>query len=231
MNGHTALQYVRFRGSNADQGRVVRQQLFVKQVLKRLSNPLALVRLPHYAHVLLEGVHTNFSVWDMVLMLIEGRHVKWNNLRLFALPGTPNGVLWKMNLESTKQILTMMETPAPRGQPQMPLRSRAALEKRGAMTVEVFNASNRPNAARVVMQILRDRGFDVVNYGTFKLHQQRTLVIDRSGKLRPAQEVAEVLHDANPEVISRVDLAKQVDVTVILGNDASFALPKRWGWR
>jgi len=33
MNGHTALQYVRFRGSNADQGRVLRQQLFVKELL------------------------------------------------------------------------------------------------------------------------------------------------------------------------------------------------------
>src|SRR4029077_1072959 len=113
MNGHDALQYVRFRGSNADQGRVLRQQLFVKEVLKRLSNPLALIRLPHYARVLWDGVHTNFSLWDMGVMLIEGRHVKWNNLRLFSLPGTPNGVLWKMNLESTKKILDMMETPAP----------------------------------------------------------------------------------------------------------------------
>jgi len=81
-----------------------------------------------------------------------------------------------------------------------------------------------------VVQLLRDKGFDVVKYGPFKTRQQRTLVIDRLGHLRPAEAVADVLRASNPEVLSRVDPALQVDVSVILGNEATLGEgpKKRW---
>ena len=94
-----------------------------------------------------------------------------------------------------------------------------------APTVEVWNASNQPNAARYVTNLLRSRGFDVVKYGPFKTRQQRTLVIDRSGKLRPAQQVAQAFQNLEPDVVSRVDLGRQVDVWVIIGND--FVVPEQ----
>jgi hypothetical protein len=78
-----------------------------------------------------------------------------------------------------------------------------------------------------VVRILRNNGFDVVKYGLYKTRQQRTLVIDRSGHLRPAQAAADVLSQAHPEVVSRIDLTRQVDVTVILGNDAASLDPKK----
>jgi hypothetical protein len=85
--------------------------------------------------------------------------------------------------------------------------------------------------ARAVVQLLRDKGFDVVVFGNFATRQQRTLVIDRSGHLRPAQAVAEALRATSPEVVSRIDLSKQVDVSVILGNDASPTDMGRAGWQ
>src|SRR5689334_8189342 len=88
MNGKKALEYVRFRGGSADQGRVRRQQLFVKEVLKRFQNPTLLWRLPEYARVVLAGFHTNVALWDMAAMLLEGRHLRWTNIRLLTLPGT-----------------------------------------------------------------------------------------------------------------------------------------------
>ena len=220
LDGKRALEYVRFRGSRADQGRVLRQQLFVKEVLKRLKNPALLWRWPQYSKMLLAGFHTNVSLWDLATLVLEGRRMKWSNLRLFSLPGAPNGNLWKMNLENTRHILALMQAPAPHGMPMAESNSRMTSETRPApATVEVWNASSQPNAARAVMQLLRDKGFDVVLFGNFSTRQQRTLVIDRSGRLRPAQSVAQVLRSVSPEVVSRVDPGRQVDVSVIIGND------------
>ena len=220
LDGKRALEYVRFRGSSADQGRVLRQQLFVKEVLKRLKNPALLWRWPQYSKMLLSGFHTNVSLWDLASIVLEGRRMKWSNLRLFSLPGTPNGNLWKMNLENTQHILALMQAPAPHGMPMVESTSKMTSETRtAAATVEVWNASSQPNAARAVMQLMRDKGFDVVLFGNFSTRQQRTLVIDRSGRLRPAQSVAQVLRSVNPEVVSRMDASRQVDVSVIIGND------------
>jgi LCP family protein required for cell wall assembly len=223
MNGKTALEYVRFRGSNADQGRVMRQQLFIKEVLKRLKSPIVLWSLPHYARLVLEGIHTNFSVWDMFSLLIEARRTDWKNLRLFAVPGIPSGMLWKMNPEKTAQIIALMQTPVASAAHPVVDRGRAMLESQSAITVEVWNASNYSKLTPIVVKILRDKGFDVVKHGAYKTRQQRTLVIDRSGHLRPAQAVADALRFANPDTLSRIDLTRQVDVSVLLGNDAYVA--------
>lgn len=227
LDGKRALEYVRFRGSSADQGRVLRQQFFVKEILKRLKNPTVLWRLPSHTRMVLAGFHTNVSLWDMATLLLEGSRMKWSNLRLLSLPGGPSANLWKMNPENTQRIVALMQASAPRGLPAADRTIRAKEDALMPATVEVWNASSRPNAARSVMQLLRDRGFDVVLFGNFSTRQQRTLVIDRSGRLRPAQAVAQVLRSVNPEVVSRVEPARQVDVSVIIGNDYQ-ASGKRW---
>jgi polyisoprenyl-teichoic acid--peptidoglycan teichoic acid transferase len=229
MNGQKALEYVRYRGSTADQGRVLRQQIFIKDMLQRMKNPVMLWNIPKYTRVVLDGVHTNFTPWDLFSLILESRRIQWKNLRLFAVPGAPVGVLWKMNPVMTQHILSMMQAPVKKTAPVVPEeRSRALLESKGAATVEVWNASGRPNAARAVVQLLRDNGFDVVVFGNFASKQQRTLVIDRSGHLRPAQAVAQALKAVHPDVVTRVDLSRQVDVSVILGHDAAFSEKMKW---
>jgi LCP family protein required for cell wall assembly len=226
MNGEKALEYVRFRGKSADSGRVLRQQLFVKELLRQLKSPQILWRFPEYAHKLWGGFHTNFTPWDLFTLLLEARHMKTANIRPFALPGQPIGQMWKLNPEATGQIIGLMKAAPPRSRQwghhalapeEVNRRSAEGLEM--APTVEVWNASTHPNAARYVTNLLRSQGFDVVKYGPFATRQQRTLVIDRSGKLRPAQQVALALKGVEPDVVSRVDLGRQVDVWVIIGND------------
>ena len=109
LDGKHALEYVRFRGKSADQGRVRRQQIFVREVLKRMKSPVLLWRLPKYAQTVLSGFHTNLSLWDLASLLLEGRRVGWRNIRLMSLPGTPYGNLWKMNVETTQKIVAMMQ--------------------------------------------------------------------------------------------------------------------------
>jgi LCP family protein required for cell wall assembly len=219
LDGKRALEYVRFRGSSADQGRVRRQQIFIKEVIKRLKNPALLWRLPHYGKIFLAGFHTNVSFWDTVNLLLEGRRVHWNHLRLLTLPGVINGNLWKMDMENTRRVLAMMQAPASLHFQMKVSDDKSSAGWNGKPTVEVWNASKRPNAAREVVTFLREKGFDVVKFGNFSTRQQQTLVVDRSGDLRPAQAVAEALRSVNPDVVSRPQTALQVDVSVIIGND------------
>ncbi len=228
LDGKRALEYVRYRGKSADQGRVRRQQIFVREVLKRLKSPALVWRLPHYARTVLSGFHTNLSVWDMATLLLEGRRVGWKNIRLMSLPGTPYGNLWKMNPETTQKVVAMMSVPFAQRDSYESQVARSAW--RGHSTVEVWNASDKPQAARIVMNFLRKNGFDVVKIGDFSTRQNQTLVVDRSGDLRPAQAVANVLKDnVSAEVVSRPEPSLHVDVSVILGNDFQVT-EKKWPW-
>jgi polyisoprenyl-teichoic acid--peptidoglycan teichoic acid transferase len=228
LDGKRALEYVRYRGRSADQGRVRRQQIFIREMLKRMKSPVFLWRLPSYTRTILSGFHTNLSVWDMAALLLEGRRVAWKNIRLMSLPGTPMGSLWKMNVETTQKIVAMMQAPfAKRGSLELPP---SGAGWRGHSTVEVWNASDKPQAAKVVMNRLRQKGFDVVKIGDFSTRQYQTLVVDRSGDLRPAQAVADALKDgAAAEVVSRPEPSLHVDVSVVLGNDFQIT-DKKWSW-
>jgi len=227
MNGKQALEYVRFRGKSADSGRVLRQQLFIKELARQIKRPQLLWRFPQYAQAVWSGFHTNISAWDFFGLLIEARHMKPANIRPFSLPGAPHGNLWKMNMAATGKIIGMMKSAPPARKSGRTAESVKTLESlNDAPTVEVWNASNQPNMARFVASYLRRQGFDVVRYGPFATRQERTLIVDRSGQLRPAQQVAKVLARGSfePEVVSRVDISQQVDAWVLIGND--FVLPE-----
>jgi LCP family protein required for cell wall assembly len=218
LDGKRALEFVRFRGKSADQGRVRRQQIFVRELLKRLKNPALLWRLPRYARTLLSGFHTNLSLADMMSLLLEGRRVHWKNIRLMSLPGTPFGMLWKVNPETTQKIVAMMQTSGTAHAAMESLAGGAAW--RGRATVEVWNASSKSQAAKWAMALLRKKGFDVVKIGDFSSRQNQTLIVDRSGDVRAAQSVADALKEgALGEVVSRPEPSLHVDVSVILGND------------
>ncbi len=220
VNGQKALEYVRFRGGSADQGRQRRQQLFLKQVVGRLKNPTVLWGLPRHAALVFRGFHSNLSATDALALLMEARRLNVSNMRLISVPGEPQGMLWKMNVPKTQSIVGLMRAQAPVGAKRefhelQPVQGAVG----GHPTVEVWNASNKPSAARRVVRQLRHAGFDVVRYGNFSTRQTQTLVLDRSGDLRPAQAVAGALIGAHADVVSRPDFSLQVDVSVIIGND------------
>jgi hypothetical protein len=205
---------------------VRRQQIFVRELLKRLKNPALLWRLPHYAQSLLDGFHTNLSTWDLAALLLEGRRIQWKNIRLMSLPGAPVGNLWKMNPDTTQKIVAMMQSSASNRAMMESLATGAAW--RGRATVEVWNASNKPQSARMVMALLRHKGFDVVKIGDFSTRQNQTLIVDRSGDIRAAQAVGDALKEGVlSEVVSRPDPSLHVDVSVILGNDYQLT-EKKW---
>jgi hypothetical protein len=81
--------------------------------------------------------------------------------------------------------------------------------------VQVLNATKTRGLARRATFFLRDRGFDVVEVGTWSQGSDSVVVLDRSGHPEWARLVAEALGGGRVE--SRPDSSRYLDVTVLLG--------------
>jgi hypothetical protein len=97
----------------------------------------------------------------------------------------------------------------------------------GRVRVEVLNAGGVSGMAREVTGILREVGFDVVDFGnasSFDL-ERPSAVIDRIGRPDLAQAVANVLGIDN--VLSEPNPNLYVDVSVLLGSEWTRPHPVR----
>ena len=82
--------------------------------------------------------------------------------------------------------------------------------------VEVLNATLTKGLARRATTYLRDRGFDVVETGTYKKQLDKTLVIDRSNHPEWAKLVAAAFAGT---VAEKPDSSRYLDVTILVGAD------------
>jgi hypothetical protein len=90
-----------------------------------------------------------------------------------------------------------------------------------SVEVEVINAAGGERLALRATDALRARGFDVVNFWTARDRIiDKTVVIDRSGNLAAAREVAAALGLPAERVQQRLDRKLLLDVSVVLGRDA-----------
>jgi hypothetical protein len=82
--------------------------------------------------------------------------------------------------------------------------------------VQVLNTTKTRGLARRATQLLRDRGFDVVELGTVGPTMDTTLVLDLSGHPAWAEAVAKVMAPAHTR--ARRDSSRYLDVTVLVGS-------------
>ena len=130
-------------------------------------------------------------------------------LRWFALGGLAGLVGLGIWLVATRPTAPRADRLAP------PPRAREAV------IAEVRNGTDRPGLARQVTRLLRDRGVDVVFFGSGpKTDSTRVLV--RRGPVGRGHEVARLLGGGRVELAP--DSLLRVDVTVLVGPD--YRLPK-----
>jgi len=91
-----------------------------------------------------------------------------------------------------------------------------------AIVVEVRNGSRRRGLARVVTRLLRERGIDVVYFGSAGDSVRLTQILVRRGDPGRGHEVARALGTGVVRLVP--DTLLRVDATVLLGAD--YTLPK-----
>ncbi|MGD1864205.1 MAG: LCP family protein [Phormidesmis sp.] len=88
LNGDEAEQFARFRqDSYGDIGRVQRQQILLKALRKRMTNPTVLPKLPQIVRVLQERIDTNLSVEELLALAGFGMDLDSNDMNMVMLPG------------------------------------------------------------------------------------------------------------------------------------------------
>ena len=92
--------------------------------------------------------------------------------------------------------------------------------KTHTIQLDVLNGSGTPRLGQRFTDYLRARGFDVVEMGNYKESGvELTRVIDRSGNLTAARQVAEALGIPKERVVQQIDKNAYLDVSVVIGKD------------
>jgi polyisoprenyl-teichoic acid--peptidoglycan teichoic acid transferase len=213
MSGKEALQYVRFRGQTGDRGRILRQQEFIRSMIKRFANPLKIIRLPEMAVVFKTSVLSNLSFWDAVYLTMACRRVRTNSVGFYILPGSPAGAYWSPKKQMVQRLAGILF----RGEKAHEGETETITPQADRITVNVWNASGKKGWGYRLTKDLRERGYDVVDWGNYPTNQLQTRVIDRTGILNNARIVAGDLgvdsfhSEPNPKVM--------VDVEVVIGKN------------
>jgi len=209
LDGQGAMEYVRFRSSTGDAGRVARQQEFLLKALRRLASPAQALRLPALAKAALHSVESNLSGYDCLLAIHELRGLPRDRVRLIQLSGSAKRGYWVPDLESVRATMNLLDV-GNEGEIQTDF---------SKVTVEVWNASGQKGLALEVMRTLREAGFDVVKWGNYASQQKKTFVRDQTGDFRAACAIARALKTPEAEVFTRIETDPLVDMEVVLGRD------------
>ena len=101
------------------------------------------------------------------------------------------------------------------GPPAAPPPAQVRAPDSARVRVQVLNGTKVRGLARRATQLLRDRGFDVVETGTINDNRDTTLVLDVSGHPDWANRVAKLFPPSR--VQARPDSSRYLDVVVVLG--------------
>ena len=219
LNGDQAEQFARFRhDAYGDIGRVQRQQTLLKALLKRVTNPAVIPRLPGLVAAMQKYIDTNLSLEEMLALTGAGRQLSQGNFKMVMLPGrfsTPtefNASYWIMNPEGRDRVMKQYFNIDPTVATTDPLRSVNDLR------IAIQNASSRTDAAEQLRRYLMKRGFaNVYIASDWSDKQKETQIIAQQGDLSNAETLKGLLGMGQVEADSTGDL--ESDLTIRLGDD------------
>jgi LCP family protein required for cell wall assembly len=195
LNGDQAEQFARFRqDAYGDIGRVQRQQTLLKALLKRLTSPTVIPRLPGLVSAMQKYVDTNLSVEEMLALAGAGRKLSQGNFKMvmlpgrFSAPGEFAASYWIMDPKARDRVMQQYFDI----QPETAIRDSVPAT---SLRIAIQNASSHPGAASELNRQLINLGF------------QNTYVIDDWGEQKAQTEI----------IVQRGDLDNATALQKVLG--------------
>lgn len=141
---------------------------------------------------------TNFSKYDWYLLFLEMININASNLFITDASKTvPGSIILDADKYENKQ--------------------HSAIEK--IVKVEILNATDMKSAAKIVTRFLRNKGFDVINFGNYSKQEKKTKIIVWHGNLSAAKLIRDAINMNSIEIYSESKKFKITDVTLIIGAD------------
>jgi polyisoprenyl-teichoic acid--peptidoglycan teichoic acid transferase len=219
LNGDQAEQFARFRhDAYGDIGRVQRQQTLLKALLKRVTNPAVIPRLPGLVSAMQKYIDTNLSLEEMLALTGAGRQLSQGNFKMVMLPGrfsSPtefNASYWIMNPHGRDRVMKQYFNIDPIVATSDQTRSANDLK------IAIQNASSKPDAAEQLRRYLVKRGFSNIYIASdWSDKQKETQIIAQQGDLSNADSLKGLLGVGRVEADSTGDL--ESDLTIRVGDD------------
>jgi len=221
LNGKQAEQFVRFRhDENGDIGRVQRQQLLLKAVKQRLTNPSIVYRLPQMMSVMKNYVDTNINWEEMLALANFGLNLQQTDIKMVMLPGrfSQTGEFdgksyWVVDEKKRDRVM----------QDYFALEGKEIANKNDnnsatSVRIAIQNASGQPNMSNSAAQYLKKLGFhNIYLVRDWPETQTKTQIIVQKGDTKAAEKLQSALHIGNIEPASIGDI--ESDLTLRVGED------------
>lgn len=89
LDGEKALEYVRYRGSRGDIGRVSRQQKFIQAVMEKAISSQMILNFPSIYKEVMDSINTNIPAKDITPFVKMAKDVDLSSLKTEMVPGRP----------------------------------------------------------------------------------------------------------------------------------------------
>ncbi len=220
LNGENALKYVRYRDDvRGDIGRLKRQHAFINAVLNKIKSPEGALSFYRALRAANENIETDLGILDFSVIADEARNFNLQNYRVQKVPGEPvmrwGRSYWQADKRRLNDVMDVVKNSHLINLPAAKADTGKRVSTR--VTAEVWNATGKSGLAREMTEYLRRRNVDVVRYGNYGVRRRHTQIISRTGDLKPAREVANIIGCRNIE--TNLDFSRMVDINVVIGED------------
>ena len=223
LDGTEAEGFIRYRNSNlGDIGRMQRQQILLKALQKKFTNPLALAKLPQILSVLQKHIDTDLSMGEILALTQFSLQRNPEQFRMVLLPGRFSGPeeyeysFWLADWSGIDRVMQSYFDVAP------PMGYEVASGDPMAdydLKIVVQNASGEPDGSDRMANYLASIGFHNVHYGNSDWPEilSETQIIPQWGELDAANRLQSVLNDS--QVTANSTGALSSDLTIRVGRD------------
>ena len=92
--------------------------------------------------------------------------------------------------------------------------------------INIFNGSGIDGVGNMMTKFCREQGYDVVEMGNYQSFDVETsLVVDRSGKLEHAKQLAKHIGISSDNVVQLLNKEQMVAASIIIGKDFNKLFP------
>ncbi|MCT4621429.1 MAG: LCP family protein [Marinisporobacter sp.] len=219
LDSDKAMQFLRFRKGyiNQDLGRIDAQHDFLKALADKILSPAIITKLPKLVRTFNTYVDTNMPITTMGSYALQAKDLKIEDINMVTIPGEPKKIngLWYYvpDMDQTKTIVKQIFSGN-----SVNVKNENEENKKEQVTVEVLNGSNINGIATKTANILKEKGYKVVNVNNVAgMKYGQTHIYDRSNKDEDAKNIAKLLNVK--EIEKDIDNNSKVDITIIIGND------------
>ncbi len=212
LSGLQAMHFARFRHDQyGDIGRVQRQQILLKALSQKLTDPGTLPRIPEVLSRLPNYINTNLSPQELLALAYFGLELKPEQIHMVMLPGQFGSTGdWLMDDAARDQVMQQFF--------EVTLPEAGQAVKPQSLRIAIQNASGDPKVARSLARYLSAQGFySLIISQDWPQTQAQTEVVAQRGDLRGAEAIRAALGVGRVSAQSTGDL--ESDITIRLGAD------------